>query len=254
MSTSTVPAVYQKIAAVSAELAQVGISKGRKNQQQGYAFRGIDDVLNVLAPMLANHGLVILPRILSRDVTERESKSGGTLFTVSVAAAFDFVAAVDGSLHTVQTYGEAMDSADKATNKAMSAAYKYAAFLAFCIPTEGDNDADAHTHEPAPRVTRPVAQPLPPARPAPAGDTHAAPEGEGHVKVTAVKVGKQGQNDKGPWTLHVVKFSDGREATTFDDKIARRAEEAQRRGVPIRPALEEKAGKFTIKNIFAVSA
>ena len=40
-----------------------------------------------------------------------------------------------------------MDSGDKATNKAMSAAYKYAALQTFCIPTEGDNDADATTHE-----------------------------------------------------------------------------------------------------------
>ena len=48
-----------------------------------------------------------------------------------------------------------MDSADKATNKAMSAAYKYAAIQAFCIPTEGDNDADATTHEVAPRQEAP---------------------------------------------------------------------------------------------------
>ena len=40
-----------------------------------------------------------------------------------------------------------MDTADKATNKAMSAAYKYMAMEVFCIPTEGDNDADATTHE-----------------------------------------------------------------------------------------------------------
>jgi hypothetical protein len=60
---------------------------------------------------------------------------------------FNFVSALDGSKHTVKTFGEAMDSADKATNKAMSAAYKYAAFQAFCIPTEGDTDADATTHE-----------------------------------------------------------------------------------------------------------
>jgi hypothetical protein len=57
------------------------------------------------------------------------------------------VAAEDGSRHTVITYGEAMDSGDKATNKAMSAAYKYACMQAFSIPTEGDNDADAQTHE-----------------------------------------------------------------------------------------------------------
>jgi hypothetical protein len=60
---------------------------------------------------------------------------------------FDFVSADDGSMHEVVTFGEAMDSGDKATNKAMSAAYKYACMQAFCIPTEGDNDADAKTHE-----------------------------------------------------------------------------------------------------------
>jgi hypothetical protein len=80
-------------------------------------------------------------------VVERQTQKGGTLFYVTVEAEFDFVSAKDGSKVTVRTYGEAMDSADKATNKAMSAAYKYAAFQTFCIPTEGDNDADATSHE-----------------------------------------------------------------------------------------------------------
>lgn len=137
--------IYDCIAAVSAEIAQTGISKNRTNQQQNYKFRGIDDVYNTLAPILAKHKLVILPRILRRECTERTTAKGGVLFYVVVEAEFDFVAAVDGSRHTVRTYGEAMDSADKATNKAMSAAYKYAAFQTFCIPTEGDNDADATT-------------------------------------------------------------------------------------------------------------
>lgn len=139
--------VYQAITAVQGDLAKEGISKNRKNQQQGYNFRGIDDVYNVLSPLLAKHGLCILPRILSRSVTERETQKGGVLFYVTVEAEFDFVCAEDGSKHTVKTFGEAMDSADKATNKAMSAAYKYAAFQAFAIPTEGDNDADGTTHE-----------------------------------------------------------------------------------------------------------
>lgn len=139
--------VYQCINKVQSALAKEGISKSRKNQQQGYQFRGIDDVYNVLSPLLAEHGLCILPRMLSRIVTERETKSGGVLFYVTVEAEFDFVCAEDGSLHTIKTFGEAMDSGDKATNKAMSAAYKYAAFQAFAIPTEGENDADATTHE-----------------------------------------------------------------------------------------------------------
>jgi hypothetical protein len=74
------------------------------------------------------------------------SGKGNALFYVTVEAEFDFVSSIDGSKHTVTMFGEAMDSGDKATNKAMSAAYKYAMFQAFCIPTEGDNDADAQTH------------------------------------------------------------------------------------------------------------
>jgi hypothetical protein len=146
--------VYSAIAAVTAEMAKEGIAKGRRNQQQGYQFRGIDDVYNALSPMLAKHQLCILPRVTERVVQERETQRGGVLFYVTVRVEFDFVSALDGSVHTVCTYGEAMDSADKATNKAMSAAYKYAAFQTFCIPTEGDNDADATSHEPTKKVER----------------------------------------------------------------------------------------------------
>lgn len=143
--------VYAKIAAVMAEIAKEGIGKDRKNEQQGYKFRGIDDVYNALAGPLSRNGLVILPRMKEREVVERTTAKGNALFYVTVKAEFDFVAAEDGSLHTIEMYGEAMDSADKATNKAMSAAYKYACVEAFCIPTEGDNDADAQTHEVRPQ-------------------------------------------------------------------------------------------------------
>lgn len=144
--------VYAAISAVARDMATTGISKDRKNAQQGFHFRGIDQVYNALAPALVNHGLVILPRITERTVTERTTKQGGVLFYVVVKADFDFVSTEDGSIHTVTTYGEAMDSGDKATNKAMSIAYKYAAFQAFCIPTEEtaiDADAEVHHVQPA---------------------------------------------------------------------------------------------------------
>ena len=144
--------VYQAINKVQADLARVGISKARTNSQgAGYKFRGIDDVFNALSPLLATHGLCILPRMLTRNCEERMSKSGGNLFYVTVEAEFDLVSAEDGSKHTIRTFGEAMDSGDKATNKAMSAAYKYAAMQAFSIPTEGDNDTENYTHEIAPK-------------------------------------------------------------------------------------------------------
>ena len=139
--------VYKAICAVQSELSKIGITKDHHNKQQGYQFRGIDDCYNALSPLLAKNGLCILPRVLARTCTERQTAKGGTLFFVAVEVEFDFVAAEDGSKHVVKTFGEAMDSADKATNKAMSAAYKYAVMQAFAIPTEGDNDADATTHE-----------------------------------------------------------------------------------------------------------
>lgn len=143
--------VYKAIAAVQGELAKTGISKNRKNTQgSGYMFRGIDDVYAAISPLLAAHGLCVIPRMIERTQVDRVSQKGGALFYVTVKAEFDFVSAADGSKHTACTFGEAMDSGDKATNKAMSAAYKYAAFLTFAIPTEGDNDADSTTHDVAP--------------------------------------------------------------------------------------------------------
>ena len=146
-------AVYKAISAVAKDMSEVGISKDKRNQQQGFQFRGIDDVYNALSPALVKHGLVILPRIIERTVTERTTAKGGVLFYVVVKAEFDFVAIEDDSKHTVTTYGEAMDSGDKATNKAMSIAYKYAAFQAFCIPTEETaQDPDSQVHNPSPQT------------------------------------------------------------------------------------------------------
>jgi hypothetical protein len=185
------PAVYRAIAAVAGAIAKQGIAKSNRNSQQGYNFRGIDDVYNALAPILSDAGLVVLPRVLNRIETERETKSGGALFNVVVEVEFDFVAAEDGSRHIVKTFGEAMDSADKATNKAMSAAYKYAAMQAFCIPTAGDNDADATTHDIAPRRQNTASQP--PARRGPS--TRQAPVRQAAAASQAASPTQNAAND-----------------------------------------------------------
>ena len=141
--------VYYAIGQVSKAMSQEGIGKSRNNAAQGYKFRGIDDILNALSGALVAAGLVILPRCISREVVERTTGQGKALFYVTCQVEFDLVSTEDGSKHTVCTFGEAMDSADKATNKAMSAAYKYLALLVFCIPTEpsADTDADFSTHD-----------------------------------------------------------------------------------------------------------
>jgi hypothetical protein len=134
--------VYQAINEVTARMASEGLSKSRSNQAQGYTFRGIDDVYNALARVLADAKLCILPRVRERWAVERPTKSGGLATFTTLLIDFDLVSAVDGSKHTITTVGEAQDSADKSSNKAMSAAMKYACLIAFQIPTEGDNDAD----------------------------------------------------------------------------------------------------------------
>jgi hypothetical protein len=139
--------VYKAISAVTEELSKIGISKAKQNTQQNYKFRGIDDVYGALSPIIARQGLCILPRVMERSVTEQESRNGGKLFYTVLKVEFDLVSSKDGSSHTICTIGEAMDSGDKSSNKAMSAAYKYACFQAFCIPTEGDQDADSQSHE-----------------------------------------------------------------------------------------------------------
>lgn len=106
-------AVFAAVNAVSLALSRDGIGKSR--QTSGFAiykFRGIDEVMNALAPLLVANKLIIVPRILERECTERTTGKGNTLFSVTVAAEFDFISAEDGSKFSARTYGEAMDSGE----------------------------------------------------------------------------------------------------------------------------------------------
>lgn len=147
MDSNKTPEVYTAINAVMHDLGKVGIEKAGYNESQRFKFRGIDQMYEAISPLLSKHGLVILPRVISRIITEHPSKSGGVNFRVSLEVEYDFVSMSDGSKHTVKMFGEAMDSGDKATNKAVSAALKYVYLQVFCIPLKGETDADAQTPE-----------------------------------------------------------------------------------------------------------
>lgn len=151
---ANVPAVYMAISNVMEQMSKEGIGKGRRNTQQGYNFRGIDDVYNTLCGVLASNRLMMLPFMVNMVREERPTQKGGVLNYTILTIDFKLVSALDGSSDTVRMVGEAMDSADKSSNKAQSAAMKYAALQVFMIPTEGDNDADATTHDVAPRQQR----------------------------------------------------------------------------------------------------
>jgi hypothetical protein len=140
------PSVYAAINAITAELAGNGIPKSHTNVTDEYKYRSIDDVLNRLAPLLAMHHLCVLPRALERTVTERADEQNRLLLHVALRVSFTLTSVDDGTSHVVESYGEALDGGDKATAKAMSAAYKMAMVQTFCIPVGAAEDADRSSH------------------------------------------------------------------------------------------------------------
>jgi hypothetical protein len=138
--------IYQLIPKVM--LAVGAVEKSRKNIQQNYQFRGIDDFYAALHRPLCEHGMFVVPEVLAETREERQGRSGGTLIYTTLRVKHTFYAP-DGSSIAAVTVGEAMDSGDKSANKAMSAAMKYALIEVFCIPTEEDNDTENASPEPA---------------------------------------------------------------------------------------------------------
>jgi len=143
-----VPKIYAAIAGVMADVGAVG--KKNKNTQQNFMYRGIDAVMNALQPALIKNKVFVVPTVLSEEREERNTTKGGVLFYTRLRIKYTFYAE-DGSYITAEVIGEAMDSGDKATNKAMSIAYKYACFQVFCIPTEEMHDPDVESHDVAPQ-------------------------------------------------------------------------------------------------------
>lgn len=127
------PLIFQKITDIMDEIVPVG--KDRNNEIQKYKFRGIDDVYNAIHPLFKKHKVFMTPKVLSSAREERKTAKGGDLIFSILEVEFTFYT-VDGSSVTCVMKGEGMDSGDKSSNKAMSAAQKYALIQMFAIPTE----------------------------------------------------------------------------------------------------------------------
>lgn len=136
--------IYAAISAAMADISAIG--KDKYNQQQGFKFRGIDDVMNALKPILTKNKIFTVPQVLEQTRESKVTTKGGELRYSLLKIAFRFYT-TDGSFVEAVTLGEGMDSGDKASNKAMAIAYKYALFQVFCIPTEEMADPDGESHE-----------------------------------------------------------------------------------------------------------
>ena len=136
--------IYQSITKIMEEVPSIG--KTQRNKTQGFMYRGIDDVMNALQPLLAKNKVFIVPEILEQTREERTTSKGGNLIYSICKIKYKFYAE-DGSSVEAITIGEGMDSGDKATNKAMAIAMKYTLFQVFCIPTDEMKDPDSETPE-----------------------------------------------------------------------------------------------------------
>ena len=134
--------IHQAITDIMSE--GYAITKDKRNQTQGFMYRGIDDVMNTFQPLLAKHRIFVVPEVIEQQRMERTTGKDRTLLYAILKMRYTFYAE-DGSSISAVVIGEGMDSGDKASNKAMSVAMKYAMFQVFCIPTEEMADPDADT-------------------------------------------------------------------------------------------------------------
>lgn len=137
--------IYQAIIGVMADIGAIG--KDKKNAQQGFKYRGVDDVMNALQPVMVKHGLFVVPEIIDQRREERQTSRGSNLIYSVCTVRYTFYAKDSSSVQCV-VVGEGMDSGDKATNKAMSIAFKYACFQVFCIPTEEMKEIPTNMDDP----------------------------------------------------------------------------------------------------------
>ena len=143
--------IYSLIGQAMKKVGAIG--KDSVNEQQRYKFRGIDAVYNALNPVMSELGLFICPEILDHRREERKSvntynnQTKETILKYSILTIKYTIYAPDGSNVSCVVVGEGMDSGDKASNKAMSVALKYAMFQLLMIPTEEMVDPDRETHE-----------------------------------------------------------------------------------------------------------
>ena len=134
--------IYARVADAMQDVGAIG--KDKRNGAQGFNFRGIDDVYNKLHNVMAKHRIFTAPEVIHSESQERTTAKGSTLIYRILTITYHFYTD-DGSSLPVTVIGEGMDSGDKASNKAMSIAHKYALFQLFMIPTAETVDPDATT-------------------------------------------------------------------------------------------------------------
>ena len=111
------------------------VGKDDRNAQQGFNFRGVDAVVKAVAPALRKHGVTVMPTVLEKSTAESTTRNGGSMETVYLTVQYTLYGPAGDSVTGIVA-AQANDTADKATAKAMSVAYRTFWLQALCIPTD----------------------------------------------------------------------------------------------------------------------
>jgi len=157
MVVRATPHVLSAYHAIMRALCEQGLAKSSRNQQQGFNFRGIDQVYAVLTPELVRHGCILIPSIEKVENWTGQTSKGNTMFYTRATVKFSLTSIEDGSTLSWSYVGEGADQGDKSTSKSLSMAYKYMAIHAFGIPVtpQSTDDADSDTPDPVVQDTAP---------------------------------------------------------------------------------------------------
>jgi len=141
--------IHARLNAVMQEVTAV--AKKEKNQQQNFNFRGIDAVVNAVGPALRQHGVIVTPNVIDYEYgTVEVGQKRTPMAHVRVKVRYEFFG-IEGDSISATVVGEAMDSGDKATAKAMSVAFRIALLQSLALPTD-ERDPDHDTYERSPKV------------------------------------------------------------------------------------------------------
>lgn len=117
-----------------------------------YTFRSVDAVMNHLHGPLAEHGLVLAPRVLDDWQINQIPGTNNRVQTQAIFRLAIDVYAADGSMLTLGPgLAQSHDYGDKAAYQAAQNCYKYLLLEAFAIPTS-EPDMDAREADSIPDV------------------------------------------------------------------------------------------------------
>ena len=147
------PTLVEKLTQISNDAGFV--AKTGKNASQGFNFRGIDAVVNALAVGMRSSRVVVYPTVLDYHYEQiAVGQNKNLVGHVRLEVRYTFTDGIDSISAVVA--GEAMDSGDKATAKAMSVAFRTALLQVFFLPTdEKDPDEDSFVRAPSARSQHP---------------------------------------------------------------------------------------------------